>query len=464
MSFKERLNKLSKYAIVPAFLAMEVFAFIGFSFGGSFVLYGSLTLALVVLLIIFSIREINRDGLTNTLILLFPIVMFSLLICLGTYMRSHVYVGDYTLAEEIFVPIGLISVCLCGYLLGINKTFKLKTFLIVLYGSIAALVLVNLFANLINFGPFHTLLYKGYYMYYAGKRSSVPADKMAYTLEGFQIIESSITHYVLYPGLLLTSVFMLFKTSFKQEKKLFLIYALYTLIAVLALVLVPCLLGLVFVILIGAIIGIIYLYNKVEVVRKPLRIAMYVVIILGALLFLIMLINNQSVFSGISDVIANNSLLNRLFNTNGIVSKYNNMLTDVIGKNFLGYASMQVSSVVGVEVHMSGSFFFDAFMFSGVIGVVALSFYLIKGLFNFKKYFLNSDDEKRYKYLLLIFILTFYAFSFLFYDGEYGIYYSIYRPFYMSGPFLITLFIFAYIATKGVKPVKEESVNEEITA
>ena len=99
-------------------------------------------------------------------------------------------------------------------------------------------------------------------------------------------------------------------------------------------------------------------------------------------------------------------------------------------------------------------------MTSGVLGVAALCFFLIKGLFNFKKYFAGSDEDYRYKLVLLSFILVFYAYCSYFYEGEYGIFYSVYKPYFMTGPFMITLFIFMYIAFKKA-PVAE--VTEEVT-
>ena len=467
MSLKEKILNLPKYNVVATFFSLEVFAFIAFSFGSSFILFGTLSAVLLVLLILFSIKEINVDGISNIAALIFPLIMFTLMTVLGSYMRAHVYLGDYKLAENIFVPIGLLTVALCGYLLSLNNTFKIKTFLIVIFSALAILVLINLLINLINFGPFYSLIYKNYYMYYGGKRSSLPLDKMAYTLEGFKFIEVKMSHYVLYPALLLSSSFMLLKTNPKEEKKTFILYSVFTLVALLALLFVPSIYSLIIVILVVAILGVTLLYQKVEVIRKPLTYMMYVVIAIGVIIFLTMLINNQSWASGISNIIANNGLLNKLFNTNRIIKPFNELLVDLIGGNFLGFYGHQISEVVIDETHLSGSFFFDTFMTSGVIGVITLSFFLIYGLTCFKNYFLYSDEDNKIKHILLTFILVLYAYSFLFYEGEYGVYYTVMKPFYMTGPFMISLFIFVYVASKGKidkKKAKEMTQNEEIQA
>lgn len=467
MSLKQKILNLPKYNIVATFFALEVFAFIAFSFGSSFILFGALSLVLLIGLIFFSIKEINVDGISNIAALIFPLIMFVLMTVLGSYMRAHIYLGDYRLAENIFVPIGILSIALCGYLLSLNNTFKIKTFLIVVLSALAILVLINLFINLINFGPFYSLIYKNYYMYYGGKRSSLPIDKMAYTLEGFKFIEVRMSHYALYPALLLCSSFMLFKTNPKEEKKTFILYSAFTLLALLALLFVPSIYSIFIVVAFIFIDGITILYQKVEKSRKPLQYTMYVVIALGSLLFIVMLINNQSWASGIRNIIAGNSLLNRLLNTNRIVSPLNMMLTNVLGSNFLGFYGYQISEVVIEEAHMSGSFFFDTFMTSGVIGVATLSFFLIYGLKSFKNYFLYSSEDSKVKHVLMNFILILYAYSFLFYEGEYGIYYTVMKPFYMTGPFMISLFIFVYVTSKGKidqKKVKEAKNNEEVQA
>ena len=189
MSIKEKIKGLSKYITATSFLALEVFAFIAFSFGANFVLYGSLTLALMIILIIFSIAEIKKRGLTDFIYLLFPLFIFGIVTALGMYMRAHANVGDFNIAELVFIPICLISTSICGYLLAINKTFNIKLFLIVIYGALGLLVLINLIANLVNFGAFYTLIYRGFYMYYGGKRSAVPVNEMAYTLVGLKFVE-----------------------------------------------------------------------------------------------------------------------------------------------------------------------------------------------------------------------------------------------------------------------------------
>lgn len=455
MSIKEKIKGLSKYITATSFLALEVFAFIAFSFGANFVLYGSLTLALMIILIIFSIAEIKKRGLTDFIYLLFPLFIFGIVTALGMYMRAHANVGDFNIAELVFIPICLISTSICGYLLAINKTFNIKLFLIVIYGALGLLVLINLIANLVNFGAFYTLIYRGFYMYYGGKRSAVPVNEMAYTLVGLKFVEVKMSHYVLYPSILLTSVFMLFKVSPKKQLKQFLIFAGYSLLAILGLALVPSLLGLVTLGFIALIVGIMFICYKFPQSRKPFKYVLYAFIVLFVLVFLVVLINNQSFASGISDKISGNSFLNRLFNSNRFAQRYNPMLENVIGKNFLGFAVHYITDVYYETANYSGSIFFDTFMTSGVIGVAAMIFIVVYSFKAFKKYFKDDDSEERVKACLLAFVLFYLAFACLFYEGEYGVYYYLNTPYYMSSTFILVIFIFSYVTSRKYFSVKE---------
>ena len=115
MPIKEKIKGLAKYITATSFLALEVFAFIAFSFGANFVLFGSLTLALMTILIIFSLVEIKKRGISDFIYLLFPLFIFGIVTSLGVYMRAHAGVGDFNIAELVFIPICLVSTAICGH-------------------------------------------------------------------------------------------------------------------------------------------------------------------------------------------------------------------------------------------------------------------------------------------------------------------------------------------------------------
>ena len=471
MPIKEKIKGLTKYITATSFLALEVFAFIAFSFGSNFILFGSLTLALMIILIIFSLAEIKKRGLNDFIYLLFPLFIFGIVSALGVYMRAHANVGDFSIAELVFIPISLISTSYCGYLLAINKTFNIKQFLIVIYGALGLLVLINLVANLVNFGAFYTIIYRNYYMYYGGKRSAVPANEMAYTLEGLKIVEVKMSHYVLYPSILLTSALMLFKVSPKKQLRDFLIFASYSFVGLLGLVLVPSFIGLFSMIIFILIVSIMYLCYRFPKSRKPFKTVLTIIVAIVVAILVVVIVNNQSIFSGVSDRIASNATLNRLFNSNRFAQRFNPMLENVFFKNFLGFAVHYVTDVYYETAVYSGSIFFDTFMTSGVPGVIAMSFVVIYSLKCFKKYFMNDDVEERIKGTLLAFVLLYFAYSCLFYEGEYGVYYYLNTPYFMSSSFILVVFIFSYVAGRkyfevkaNEQPVEESGSNENVAS
>lgn len=448
MKFKEKLYKLSDYAILGTFLAIEVLAFISFSFGNSFLFFGILSLVLLIILSLLSLKEIKTDGFMSSMTLIFPLFMFALLTALSNYSVGHNKLGDFNLGQLIFVPLGLLSMGLCGTILSKKKSFKLSTFVLVILSALALLVFINLMVNLVNFDAFYSIKYKGYYMYYSGKRSEVQVSEIAYTLEGFQFIESKMSHYAMYPALLLSSGIMLIYTSYKEHKALFFTYLGFVILGLLALILVPSIIGLLFAIVMCLVTLCIFLINKFKIKISKFKILLYIGLVLGALVVLLMILNNN--VSSISNMIANNSLLNRIFNTNRIVTRYNNALRGIFSREkIFGFCAEKLSEYNTVEVHLTGSAFFDSFMTSGIIGVVmliALFFFGYKG-FSKNKY-LEVEDKAPFQ-ALLAYIIMFTFICLFFYEGEYGIFKQIYCPIYMTGPFIITIFTMFYMNGRG---------------
>lgn len=459
LEFK-RLSKLHKYGMAISFLAMEIFALMAFSFGDNFILYGSLSLALMVLLILFNIKQLSVDGFSSIAYILLPLFLFTVICAIGYYFRPHQMIGNYKIGDLLFIPLGLLPLCVSGYILSIDKSFKPSILLVVIFSSLGLISLINLFANIVNFGFFYPLIYKGYHMYYGGVISNVPVEDMAYTLEGFKFIEVNMAHYVMYPALLFSSLIGLPFINPKENTKTFIVYVVFAFIGLLALVFVPSLLGLVCGIVVILITGIIYLLRRFyPQLAKPSKIVIYVLFILGILLFLFMFLNNQSKL-GFNRFTSSNSLLNKIFNTNKYVSKYNVVMSDIFYENrFFGFAASVGSNVA---TPLSGSVLFDSCMMAGFIGpivIIAINYFGFKGFVNYFKFV----KEDFYIKALLVGFTSFATIFFnLFYDAEYGIYYSIHKPAIMAGPYMLVIFILCYVLAKGsANIVKEEKVNKE---
>lgn len=448
MKLKDKLSKLSNYAILGSFLAIEVFAFVMFSFGSSFLFFGILSFALLIILCLLSVKELKVDGFMSSMILIFPLLLFVLLTALSNYSVGHAKLGDFSIAEIVFLPIGLLSAGLCGTLLSKNKTFKFSTFILVIFSALALLVFINLLINMINFGWFYSIKYKGYYMYYGGKRSDVEVSQIAYTLEGFQFIETKMSHYAMYPALLLSSAVVLFNSKYIENKPKFLTYLGFVVLGVLSLVLVPSIIGAIFAVVIIITDALILLFNKFKVNMKPFKVILYCGLICAVLVVAVMILNNN--VESVAKIISKNSFLNRIFNTNRFVENYNVALKGIFTRDrFFGFFVERITTIDVIELHATSSGFFDSFMTSGVIGTVMLVVLFYFGFKGFTKNKYLSPKEKSYNNALLAFIILFAFMLLFFYDTEYGIFHQVYRPFYMTGPFMTVVFIMFYINSKG---------------
>lgn len=455
-----KLKLLGKYSAAITFLAFEFFALIAFNYSGSFVLFGSLSLALCLLLILFNIAEIKTKGLSSVALFFIPLFLFVLLTAVGNYNMVHTKVfGHFSWAETVFIPLGLLAMAFNGYLLSIDKNFKLKTFITVIFSALAVYVLINFIYNLISFGAFYPIVYKGYYLYYSGVKSELPVNEFAYVLEGFKFVEVKMAHYVLFPLLLLSSSVMLLFTSPKKEKGYFITYSVFTLLALFALAFIPSLLSLGGIIAITLLVLVIYLGKTYVKTRKVLKIILFILLGLALLGYLFYVI---AVATGMSDSFT--GILDRIFNSNRFSRRVNPILINLFSSSkFLGFYGNQVAPSVIDEVSLSGFFIFDSFMTSGVIGAFAIFTFIFLGFKSFKIYFYSHKDEFRLQATMLLFLIVFVGYSAFFNEGEYTLYYNVYKPLYLTSPFILMIFMLSYVICKSrvvIEEPKEEIVNE----
>ena len=455
-----KLKLFGKYSAAITFLAFEFFALIAFNYSGSFVLFGSLSLALCLLLILFNIAEIKTKGLSNVALFFIPLFLFVLLTAVGNYNTVHTKVfGHFSWAETVFIPLGLLAMAFNGYLLSIDKNFKLKTFITVVFSALAVYVLINFIYNLISFGAFYPLVYKGYYLYYSGIKSELPVNEFAYVLEGFKFVEVKMAHYVLFPLLLLSSSVMLLFTSPKKEKGYFITYLAFALLALFALIFIPSLLSLGGIIATALLLLVLYLGKTYVKTRKVFKIVLFILLGLALLGYLFYVI---AVATGMSNSFT--GILDRIFNSNRYARRVNPILINLFSiSKFLGFYGNQTAPSVIDEVSLSGFFIFDSFMTSGVIGAFAIFTFIFLGFKSFKKYFYSHKDEFRLQATMLLFLIVFVGYSAFFNEGEYTLYYNVYKPLYLTSPFILMIFMLSYVICKSrveIEEVKEEIVNE----
>ena len=466
---KKRFD-LSSNSIVVGFLCLEVLAFISFYLGHSYILYGSLSIALAILLGLVTFRQINKDGIASFAFFLFPLFVFGLLTALSNFNYSSI--GAIGTGESVFVPLSLTFISIAGFLTSYVKWFKLKNAMIVIYGALAIFVFINLLITMIYYVPFYTLIYKNSYIFYNGKPSPLPIGQMAYMLFGFQVSEVTLEYWTLFPSLLLTSVVPLFFIKPKENKREFILYAMFAGLAFISLLFTISKYTLItdLIMIIG--IGIIVLAAKIHKSRNILNTMMITIGIIIVIVLILMFIIAQTSWgftSGLRNAIAGNALLNRLFISNryssGILVIFQDLFSSfkIFGVPVGGEAYLYPN---GVSQVMSNIWLFDNLLSSGLFGAIFFLIAIVIGIIKLFKYLKNDPEQDYLKYLLATYVLGFLIISLFLGDTTPLVNSDRLFPFFTNAPLLIVIFLLSYVFNKTLdykkaEPKEKEEVKEE---
>ena len=471
---KKKKFDLASYGIVVGFLCLEILAFISFYLGHSFILYGSLAIALAILSVLVTLKQINKDGLTSFAFFIFPLLIFVLLTALSSF--NHDSIGAIGTAESVFIPLGFTFISIAGFLTAYIEKFKIKTAMLIIYGALALYVLINLIINMVYFVPFYTIIYKNSYIVYAGHPSPLPIGSMAYMLFGFQVLEVSIEYWSLFPAILLTAVIPLFFIKFKENRRDFILYAVMTGIAFISLLFTISKIALIadFVLIAG--IAVIILAAKVHQSRQILNIMMLtigIIIFIVCLLFFLLAQTTWGALNGLRNAFKGNALLNRLFITN----RYSSAIIVVLQGLFVHTSQWGFFKLFGIAVGgtagdyppinvkqvPSNIWLFDNVLSSGLFGAIFFMVFIVLGIRRLFKY-IKGTEEDYVKYLIAGYVLGFLVISLLFYDVTPLVYSNKLFPIYTSAPLLICVFLLIYVFNKTLSlpnAKKEEEKKEE---
>lgn len=452
---------------VLAFLILEIFAFVSFSLGNSFIFYSLLVLVLTVLLFIFTRKQIVKEGISSFAIFAIPLFAFSLLTTLSNFTND----SGLDVFSRILMPISLTCFAFSGYLSSYYSEFKLSTFFLVVYSTLALLVILSFGYTMIQYTPFYTIEHASSYIYYDGKPSPLPIGQMAYFLVGFRFVEVDVSYLSYYASVLFSAVIPLFFIKYKENKKKFIIFAVCGLIGAITLIFTPTKFSLIssFLVLLTSLI--IVLLGKSVIKGKWIKIAFIVFISIFSILFILLFINAQTDLGfakPLQDFIAGNELLNRLFNANGLVVNYNFALNGLFSNvKLFGFPIDSFNSLYGDNASFSGSWIFDIILTSGLFGVFFFVIVLILGVNQLVKYYKLSNDSIEEKVMLVGYIFVTFVFLTFDYPSSPYIYYGGYMPLYLTTPFLICLFLFGYVfkqnSIKNAAKTEYFEENTEVT-
>ena len=454
---KELQNKT--LVLIALFLTLELILFIALDFGRLGTVFNMFAFVLVALLAPFFFKAMKVDLAKGLYILLMPILFYSFVTLLApAYGTMDVVYNNETLMNYSFLDkaatlFGAISILLLGYLLRKSKVFLPKHVYIVILAGLTAPILISLFATLINYGFFHTIIYQGKVNFYGG--SSYLITKQASYLYGFKIMTIDI-NVLLSGALIIASAGLGLLLAKKELHKFELIsLSLISAIGVLTIILTGSFLTLLF-LLPAIIFALIVRFNLFRYFKN--KITLYIVIGLLALGSLIFVLNAFNV-SNINNIWASNKVTRKLF-LNGYMLRFYYVFREAFTfRNILG----DFRNTIGIDnIFPTGNFLFDAMWIDGLLGFLFLAAFLIIFGINLVKYYINDNDDKVLKVMLVSVLLTMF-FRFMLFNPFHQYLYKEFQganhfPLNRSPYFLVVLFLAGY--TFFVKEEVEVSHEE----
>lgn len=441
-------SKNNRLVLISLFLTLEIMLFIAFDFGGIGPVLKAIAFILTLILLPHFWKGMQDDLMKGLYILLMPLVFYLFITILapayGTLdvVYSNETFMNLSVLTKILNLIGITSMLLMGYMVRKSALFSAKSVYIVILAGLAAPIFISSLATLINYGPFHTIIYQGRVIFYNG--DVYPVATQASYLVGFKIIPAHIS--VLTNGaIILSSVgFGLLFLKGNQEK-----YETIALTVVSAI-------GLLTIIMLGAFSQLIYLIPAaifVVVIKFGLMKYFKTKQVLGILLaligvgLLVFVLTAFNVFN-LQLVWEGNALTRRLL-LNGYMRKFYFIFREAISFRNL-YGDFR-NSIGTTEIFPSGNFLFDSLWIDGLLGFLGLAIFLVIFAINVVRYFKSESDSPLLKVSLVTLLLTMFFRFMLKYPFNRFIYEEHlsfdFWPLINSPFFLITVFFAGYVFT-----------------
>ena len=471
---KDFLQKVDK----DKALAYGVLAFLGlvaFDFGGSKYTYIFSALGLLITIGLLGLLSLKIDKNDKKALLYYglPLIFFAVFSSFSFFWISNSLSSISTSSINLF---GILSFFAIGYLSKNVKYVSLKGILIAIVIGFSLLALISLIASLCEYGPFYVIRYKDA-LYYQ--------DAVGYTISneytilfGFRLAAVSLRYGLQYAFLSAACLSGLFFVSYKEDKALFLTLAIGGGIGLVALILVPYVTGLIFLIPVYLLAALLRFVKFPQNTPKWEKIVAWAGLGVGSILLLIVFIN------GIKDISAlNKGALGRLFNNSRYLLPINQMLQGmfwtetntgsgaVIAFNLGGLFGMN-SSAQGIweGTNFLPGFFiknrifeFNALYEGGLVAFIALLVFLVFAVISLRKYLHVEEKIPVEKIVLVSLLFAFFLYeSFesdsapLVVNGKFVTYVS---PIFQNNIFLIMVLLLG-IAYTPIFKVKTAMVPE----
>ncbi len=460
MDIKERFASfVQKYDALLIFLILEALALLSFGLADANIIYRYLGFVITLALIPFAVLFVNKKELVSLIIFSIPLIVVSLLVSYSTFTLKTM---RYGFLDNTSVFLGSLAFFVLGFVVRKIEKFKIENVLLTIGAAIALLVLISLLYSLFRYGPFHVALYKGLVYYYDGHLYVVSNETK--WLLGFEMKETLINYVNFYGALLVAALPGLLFISPKTNLRKFLLTVFIGSVGLISIIVVPNTKALIMLVPV-ALFALIYRFiKKKDTLQKTVKIIFFVGLALGGLALFVVLLNNLNI-SSIQNLLANNRLLNRLFNSNRIISPVNEVLKATFSRG--GLFGLPLAQIDGL-VAKTGAFEFEILKEGGFFAFLFLLIFLVFVIVSSWKYLNKSEDQPFVKVIIisLLIIVLVYG-SFLWTPFPFVHDSGIYVSFFRSNIYLLALFFvgFTFHPLWELKCVKcEEKLLVDIEA
>ena len=444
------------YLTVITFLILEVLAFVSFTLTNSVILYAIAGFGLLFAMIFINLDKMKAKDFSPIGWILIPLVIFALLNIVSSF--NSITNG---MSISLLSSVGLLSFFGLGYLSQSNPYFTMKKGMLVIYSAIAVLAILSLIMTFISYTPFYTITYSGMYIYYQGTR--IALGDSAKMLFGFSIADVSVQYFQLFGTLLFSSVIGLRFINPKTQTREFIIYCVYAILGLISILFTINKMNILSSILVIIFLPLIAFWPKKKKICDAYSYIFYGLVglcVIGVLIFIL----NALKVSFVSDIIASNALLDKLFNTNRISASW----VEIIQKTFNFNNILGLSPVYTKDVISSGNIFLDMFETTGLFGGIAFIVFFVMAFRQICKYFKSNRDDELTRTLIIGFIGVFFIYNLFCYDltpikdnmDPFTV-----LPVQFNGLFMIVLFLIGYtfeFKKEEQKVVETETRNDEI--
>lgn len=462
MSLSEKLKEQDSLLL---FLVLECLSLCSFGLGNiNYVFYGlGIIVGAASLLLCFS--KFKGENLKTLLFFAVPMFVLSFFVSFGKLLSGNVFLNILVfLSINIFLFMGMV--------MRRFKGFDINVVLIVIGFSIALLVLISVIYTWTQYGFFYAARFKNTPIYYYNAET-FDITKESGFLVGFKFLDVDLHYTSVFAVLLCCYLFALPFASPKENKRVFYMYLGLGVLGIIYLLTLPNFKAFIFLIP-GLAVSLCYKFLKDNKLFNIIIEYVFIGLAALAIVFFFIALRNAS-GAGISNTIANNAFLNRIFNTNRIMTNVNPILKECsLTANLFGFITefndskvtySQFEEIKDAILTNSKMFEIELIKESGLFSVIVLVVLIIIVYVFAKKHLFESKDKDFTKVVLVGLILTYFVYQ----SFEYSAFPLVHEPtnYYAFFRHPLTLVIIALIGllypfNADAKPVEKTKPEAKV--